>query len=240
MGATPERLVRTSGRSFETVAIAGSAPRGATRDEDTARAAALLASEKDREEHDVVVAMIRASLTPLTERLEVAAAPSILALRTVQHLVTPIRGLLRNDAGPAGLLALAERLHPTPAVGGEPRDQALEMIAEHEGGERGGYAGPVGWLGSDGDGELMVALRCGIVAGQSATLFAGCGIVADSDPSAEWEESWLKLRALASALGREAESGESLGAVRDGTRDESRGDTRGDPRRGSGSAGTPR
>ena len=212
LGATPERLVRTCGRTFETVAVAGSAPRGATREEDAANAAALLGSDKEREEHGVVVDMLRAVLTPLAERLEVAPAPAILPLRTVQHLVTPIRGILRDGPGAsiaAGLLALAERIHPTPAVGGEPRDLALDMIAEHEGWDRGWYAGPVGWLGADGDGELMVALRCGIVAGQAATLFAGCGIVADSDPAAEWEESRLKLRPLASALGREPEQGTS-------------------------------
>ncbi len=199
LGATPERLVRTAGRDFETVAIAGSAPRGATAAEDAALAAALFASEKEREEHAVVVEMLRGSLSPLAETLEVGATPGILPLRDVQHLVTPVRGRLRDQAG---LLGLAERLHPTPAVGGEPRDLALEMIAEHEGIERGWYAGPIGWLGADGDGELMVALRCGLVAGRDATLFAGCGIVADSDPSREWEESRMKLRPVASALGR--------------------------------------
>lgn len=201
-GATPERLVRTAGRDFETVAIAGSTARGSTAAEDAALAAALLASEKEREEHAVVVEMLRASLAPLAETLEVGATPGILPLRDVQHLVTPVRGRLRDEAG---LLGLAERLHPTPAVGGEPRDLALEMIAEHEGIERGWYAGPIGWLGADGDGELMVALRCGLVAGRDATLFAGCGIVADSDPSREWEESKMKLRPVASALGREPE-----------------------------------
>ncbi len=150
----------------------------------------------------MVVEMLRGSLSPLAETLEVGATPGILALRDVQHLVTPVRGRLRDQDG---LLGLAERLHPTPAVGGEPRDLALEMIAEHEGIERGWYAGPIGWLGADGDGELMVALRCGLVAGRDATLFAGCGIVADSDPSREWEESRMKLRPVASALGREPE-----------------------------------
>ena len=208
-GATPERLVRTAGRDFETVAIAGSAPRGATAAEDAVLAAALFASEKEREEHAVVVEMLRGSLAPLAETLEVGTTPGILLLRHVQHLVTPVRGRLRDQAGrlglEAGLLGLAERLHPTPAVGGEPRDLALEMIAEHEGIERGWYAGPIGWLGADGDGELMVALRCGRVAGRDAALFAGCGIVADSDPSREWEESRMKLRPVASALGREPE-----------------------------------
>jgi isochorismate synthase len=202
LGATPERLVQTDGRDFETVAIAGSAARGSTAAEDAALAAALLVSEKEREEHAVVVEMLRTSLAPLAETLEVGATPGILPLRDVQHLVTPVRGRLRDQAG---LLGLAARLHPTPAVGGEPRDLALEMIAEHEGIERGWYAGPIGWLGADGDGELMVALRCGLVAGRDATLFAGCGIVADSDPAREWEESRMKLRPVVSALGREPE-----------------------------------
>ena len=104
-----------------------------------------------------------------------------MALRDLQHLVTRDLG---HAAGRAGLLALGGRLHPTPAVGGAPADAALAMIAEHEGFDRGWYAGPVGWLGADGDGELMVALRCGVVDRTRASLFAGCGIVADSDPDA--------------------------------------------------------
>jgi isochorismate synthase len=202
LGATPERLVRTAGRDFETVAIAASAARGASTAEDAALAAALFASEKEREEHAVVVEMLRTSLGPLAETLEIDRTPGILPLRDVQHLVTGVRGRLRDRAG---LLGLAERLHPTPAVGGEPRELALEMIAEHEGIDRGWYAGPIGWLGADGDGELMVALRCGLVEGRDAALFAGCGIVADSDPAREWQESRMKLRPVISALGREAD-----------------------------------
>jgi salicylate biosynthesis isochorismate synthase len=204
LGATPERLARTVGRSFETVAIAGSAPRGADPATDARYAAALLASEKDREEHAVVVDTLRAGLASIVETLVVADAPGILPLRHVQHLVTPMAGTLREEAG---LLALAALLHPTPAVGGEPRDVALDLIAEHEGFDRGWYAGPVGWLGADGDGELMVALRCGLVRGRDAVLFAGCGIVADSEPGREWDESSLKLRTMIAALGGEAEEG---------------------------------
>ncbi len=199
IGATPERLVRTTGRRFETVAIAGSAARGADPVTDARFAAALLASEKDREEHAVVVDMLRASLTPIVEELHIAEAPAILPLRHVQHLVTPVTGTTRDDGG---LLALAQRLHPTPAVGGAPREIALALIAEHEGFDRGWYAGPIGWLGAEGDGELMVALRCALVEGMQATLFAGCGIVAASDPAREWEESRLKLRTMTAALGR--------------------------------------
>ncbi len=198
LGATPERLVRTSGRAFETVAIAGSAGRGRDMDEDARLAAALLASEKEREEHAVVVDMLRTSLTPIVETLDVADTPAILPLPHLQHLATTVTGTLREGAG---LLALAGRLHPTPAVGGTPRDVALALIEEHEAFDRGWYAGPIGWLGADGDGEMMVALRCGLVNGPIATLFAGCGIVADSDPAREWEESRLKLRTMLAALG---------------------------------------
>lgn len=198
LGATPERLVRTAGRSFETVAIAGSAARGETAEGDARQAAGLLASEKDREEHAVVVDMLRTSLRPIADSLAIADTPSVLLLRHVQHLVTPVRGTLREDAG---LLDVAGRLHPTPAVGGAPRDIALALIEEHETFDRGWYAGPIGWLGADGDGEMMVALRCGLVNGSQATLFAGCGIVADSDPAREWDESRLKLRTMTAALG---------------------------------------
>ncbi len=198
LGATPERLVRTIGRAFETTAIAGSAPRGRDPGEDDRLATALLASEKEREEHAVVVDTLRAGLTPIVDDLQIADTPAILPLRHLQHLVTPITGTTHDEAG---LLALAERIHPTPAVGGAPRDIALAMIDEHEGFDRGWYAGPIGRLSADGDGELMVALRCGIVAGRDATLFAGCGIVADSEAEREWAESGLKLRTMLLALG---------------------------------------
>ena len=145
-----------------------------------------------------MVDMLRASLTPIVDELRIADMPSILPLPHLQHLVTPVTGTTRNEAG---LLALAGRLHPTPAVGGTPRDVALGLIEEHEAFERGWYAGPIGWLGADGDGEMMVALRCGLVSGAHATLFAGCGIVADSDPVREWDESRLKLRTMTTALG---------------------------------------
>jgi isochorismate synthase len=199
IGATPERLVRAEGRTYRTAAVAGSIRRGADPAEDAALAAELLASEKEREEHAVVVRAIRRQLAPISDRLEIAPEPGVLVLRHVQHLVTEVAGTLRVQEG---LLALAGRLHPTPAVGGEPRDLALAMIAEHEEFDRGWYAGPVGWLSADGDGELMVALRCGLVEDRRVTLYAGCGIVADSDPDREWEESSIKMRAVAAAVGR--------------------------------------
>jgi salicylate biosynthesis isochorismate synthase len=198
LGATPERLISTQGKDFLTVAMAGSI----RHDDDVAReaslAAELLSSDKDREEHEIVVAMIRTLLEPAAAEIHVAPTPVVATFGTVQHLVTTVTGRLRDRAG---ILKLAGLLHPTPAVGGEPRALALELIAEHEGFERGWYAGPLGWVGTDGDGEFVVALRCAVVSGRNAALFAGCGIVADSDPEREWEESRNKMLVVASALG---------------------------------------
>jgi isochorismate synthase len=198
LGATPERLIATQGMEFQTVAVAGSTPIGADEAQTAALAAALLASDKDREEHGIVVDMLRTMLEPMVAKLTVAQVPVVASFGSVQHLVTTVTGQLRDRAG---ILRLAALLHPTPAVGGEPRDLALELIAEHEGFDRGWYAGPLGWLGADGDGEFVVALRCGVVTGNHATLFTGCGIVADSDPDREWEESRSKMQVVASALG---------------------------------------
>ncbi len=199
LGATPERLVRVEGRTFRTIALAGSIGRGADPAEDERLAAELLASAKDREEHEVVVEMLRRTLAPLAEELEVAAEPAVVTLRHVQHLATEVRGRLRQQAG---ILSLVERLHPTPAVGGAPRELALELIAAEERLDRGWYAGPLGWLDRHDDGEFVVAIRSGVVEDDRVSLFAGCGIVADSDPDREWAESEMKLEALASALGR--------------------------------------
>ncbi len=207
LGATPERLARVDGHAFRTVAIAGSTRRGADTAEDAVLASALLASDKDREEHAIVVDALRARLAPLARELRVAPVPGVLALRDLQHLVTPVEAVLRERAG---LLALAGLLHPTPAVGGAPTEAALTMLAEHEGFDRGWYAGPVGWLRPDGDGELMVALRSGVVDGRHASLFAGCGIVADSDPSREWAESRMKLRPMLGALGLDSADVETV------------------------------
>jgi len=199
LGATPERLIRLRGRDFQSVAMAGSARRATDPASDEMLAAELLASDKEREEHAVVVTMLRETLAPLAGRLEMAPSPSVVRLRHLQHLVTPIEGRLRESAD---VLSLVERLHPTPAVGGTPRELALQLIADEELHERGWYAGPLGWVDRHGDGEFVVALRSGVIEGRAATLFAGCGIVADSDPDREWDESTTKLLALGSALGR--------------------------------------
>lgn len=197
LGATPERLLRVRDGAVSTGALAGSAPRGATPDEDDYLGEVLLASPKDRLEHALVVEAVREALAAACDEVVAPPTPVLLRMPNVQHLYTPLRGRLRV---PLGILELASRLHPTPAVGGVPREAALEWIARHEGFERGWYAGVVGWLDGAGNGELSVAIRCALLRGRRATLFAGCGIVGDSDPEAEYAESCLKLRPLAEAL----------------------------------------
>ncbi|MGF1465246.1 MAG: isochorismate synthase MenF [Sandaracinaceae bacterium] len=203
LGATPERLFRKRGRTVEADALAGSVRPDA--DDADAR---LLGSDKDRREHRFVVDHLRARLTPLAQALEVPAAPSIRRLPNVLHLHTAVRGRLRPGVSPAEVTAA---LHPTPAVGGTPTERAVPWIAEHEASPRGWYAGPVGWWDADGNAEMRVALRCGVVRGATAWLYAGGGIVAGSEARAEWEESALKLRPLLAALGGSAADGEAAG-----------------------------
>jgi isochorismate synthase len=197
-GATPERLVATQNKAFQTVAIAGTIRHDEDPAVEAALAAELLASDKDREEHEIVVDTLRALLEPVAAEIRIAPSPMVARFGTVQHLVTTISGRLHDRSG---ILSLAGLLHPTPAVGGEPRKLALELIAEHEAFDRGWYAGPLGWVGADGDGEFVVALRCAVVSGGRASLFAGCGIVADSDSAREWDESRNKMQVVAAALG---------------------------------------
>lgn len=197
LGATPERLIARHGAAIVTEALAGSIESGAR------YAERLLASVKDRHEHSLVIEPIVRRLAPLCERLDVAAEPRIRTLSTVQHLHTPITGTLR--ANPFGalphVLDLVEVLHPTPAVGGVPTDEAMRWIADHEPFERGWYAGPIGWFDAHGDGEFAVALRGCVLAADRAYLYAGGGIVEDSDPDLEYRETELKQHALLAALG---------------------------------------
>jgi menaquinone-specific isochorismate synthase len=196
LAATPERLVRLSGRQIICDALAGSrAPAG---EDVAAGTAALLASEKDRREHALVVDAIREALVQLGAEVSAAAEPTVRALRHVLHLHTPIEATL---ARPRHVLEVAARLHPTPAVGGTPTRFATDWIARHEPLARGWYSAPVGWFDLDGNGELAVALRCGVLAGDRAHLWAGAGIVAGSDPDRELAETELKLRPMLGALG---------------------------------------
>ncbi len=191
LGATPERLIARQGRQVETEALAGSIGPG------DGHAARLLASGKDRHEHALVIDEIVRRLAPLCGRLSLPASPGIRQLRDVLHLRTPIAGTL---AAPRHVLELVEALHPTPAVGGLPSAAALRWIQEHESAPRGWYASPIGWFDAAGDGEFAVALRCSVLRGSRAHLYAGAGIVGDSDPNLEYHETELKRRALLSAL----------------------------------------
>jgi menaquinone-specific isochorismate synthase len=190
VGATPERLFRKRGRIVETEALAGSV------EVEAGSSDRLQRSGKDRREHAFVVDHLLDRLGPLTERLVHPEAPEVRALPNVLHLRTPIRGELAPEVDAVDLL---RTLHPTPAVNGTPMEAARAWIAAHEG-IRGWYTGAAGWLDAAGDGELVVALRCGLFRGAHGTLFAGGGIVAGSDPDGEWDESGLKLRPLLQAL----------------------------------------
>jgi menaquinone-specific isochorismate synthase len=193
-GATPERLVRVTGRDVETEALAGSAPPG--------RGESLLESRKDRLEHQLVLDEIIARLGPLCDETRAGKTRS-LELPNVAHLRTPIRARRRRAARPLDLVAA---LHPTPAVGGVPRDEAVRWIVESEPVGRGWYAGPFGWLDASGDAEFVVALRSALLHGGVARLYAGAGIVSGSNPDAEWSETEAKMRAVREALGAVAGS----------------------------------
>ncbi|HLU95474.1 MAG TPA: isochorismate synthase [Thermobifida alba] len=196
-GATPELLLRRAGDRLESLVLAGTAPRGATGREDAALAEALLASAKDVEEHAYAVESLREALGPFCAELRAPRRPELLRLANVQHLATPVRATLAP--GTATLRVLAA-LHPTAAVGGTPTRTAMEVIGELEGMRRDRYAGPVGWIDAHGNGEWGIALRCAQIDGARARLFAGAGVVADSDPRAELAETTAKFRAMRAAL----------------------------------------
>lgn len=193
VGATPELLIRRDGQRASTVALAGSTPRSGNPELDARLGRELLASAKNVEENQIVARRIANALAPLSVWVTRAEQPELVRVANIQHLCTPVRAQLAADVG---LLRLASVLHPTPAVGGEPRDVAAAMIPELEGFDRGWYAGTVGWMNVAGDGELCVALRCALLRGQVATCFAGCGIVAESVPEAELAETETKLGAM--------------------------------------------
>jgi menaquinone-specific isochorismate synthase len=198
IGATPELLVRRAGDRVTSLALAGTTPRGATPDEDERLGAALLASDKDRREHAFAARSVTDALATVTTSMQVADEPALLRLDNVQHLATEVTGVLATDAS---ALALAAMLHPTAAVGGVPTRDAVALIRELEGMSRDRYAGPVGWLTADGDGEFGIALRCAQLSGARARLFAGAGIVAGSLPEDELEETRVKLLAMQGVLG---------------------------------------
>jgi salicylate biosynthesis isochorismate synthase/menaquinone-specific isochorismate synthase len=192
-GASPELLVRREGGRAQTVALAGTTRRSADPAVDAHLGEQLLQSAKEREEQAIVARRIVRTLERASVWVAAADDPVLVKVQNVQHLATPIRAQL---AEPLSAMELVSLLHPTPAVGGEPWSRAAQLIPVLEGMDRGWYAGPVGWCEPGGDGEFCVALRCALLRGEVAHLYAGDGIVRDSVPSAELAETEVKLQAL--------------------------------------------
>lgn len=203
VGATPELLVRRTGDLVTSRVLAGTVRRRGDAEADHGLAQALLASDKDLAEHEYAVRSVARALATHCTDMEVPHSPAVLELANVQHLATDVTGRLADDAP---LLALAASLHPTAAVCGTPTERALAMIGELEGMSRDRYAGPVGWFDARGDGEFGIALRCAHVDEQAGQVraFAGCGIVAGSDPERELAESNSKLVPIREALTAQA------------------------------------
>jgi salicylate biosynthesis isochorismate synthase/menaquinone-specific isochorismate synthase len=196
IGASPELLIRREGQRATTVALAGSARRSADPAVDDHLGERLLRSDKDREEQAIVTRRIERTLRPHSVWVTAAPEPVVMKVANIQHLATPIRAQL---AEPVGVVDLAGHLHPTPAIGAEPRD-AVAAIPGLEGLDRGWYAGTIGWTDAHGDGEFLVALRCALLRGPVAHCYAGVGVVRDSDPAAELAETEIKLGALLPVL----------------------------------------
>jgi menaquinone-specific isochorismate synthase len=197
-GATPELLARVQGRNLHTMALAGSIRRGQTAAEDEAYAHEIFNDPKNRHEHALVVEALRDRLEPVTTALHVPDAPDVLKLSNIMHLHTPVTGALKAESG---VLPVVERLHPTPAMGGKPRDVALQFMTDIEPVPRGWYAAPIGWLDHNLDGTFGVAIRSAVSQDKRVWLYAGAGIVSGSEPEAEWQETALKFRPMLDALG---------------------------------------
>ncbi|WP_342581682.1 isochorismate synthase [Ureibacillus sp. FSL W7-1570] len=197
-GATPERLVKVENQYAYSACVAGSIRRGTTAKEDKWLGEQLLSDSKNLIEHQYVVDMIESTFKKLCAQYKVPKRPKLLKIRDIQHLYTPVEGKLYQDAS---ILQLVKHLHPTPALGGAPRSKALQMIREFEKMNRGLYAGPIGWMDADGNGEFVVAIRSAALIDNKAYLYAGGGIVADSNPMTEYEETLVKFRPMLRALG---------------------------------------
>jgi len=198
IGATPELLVRTEGTHVSSLILAGSIRRGTDEAEDDELGRRLLDSSKDAVEHEIAVRSVTELWPRFCETMTITSSPQLLKLANVQHLATKIQGGMR---GAYSALEIAGALHPTAAVCGLPRDKAMDMIRRLEGMSRARYAGPVGWVDAQGNGEWGIALRCAELEGGSARLFAGGGIVEGSTPEGELDETRIKLLAMQSALG---------------------------------------
>ncbi|WP_028399695.1 isochorismate synthase [Ectobacillus panaciterrae] len=196
LGATPERLIQKENNVFTSMCLAGSIGRGKTPEEDKKNGEELLYDEKNLAEHGYVVNMIRGVMDELCEEVSIPYKPGLMKTKHLLHLHTPVKG-----KGTCDLLKMVEELHPTPALGGTPRDEALQLIRDHELLDRGFYGAPIGWIDYEGNGEFAVGLRSGLLKGTNVSLFAGCGIVEDSKPESEYEETKMKFKPMLTALG---------------------------------------
>jgi menaquinone-specific isochorismate synthase len=198
-GATPELLVKVKHRKAHTMALAGSIQRGDTPEADSQYAQALLDSEKDRYEHQLVIDGIHTRLEPLAKSVKVGET-GIMQLSNIQHIHTPISATLHRADG---VIPVVDALHPTPALGGDPAEIAMNLISHYEPVPRGWYAAPVGWIDRRLDGEFGVAIRSAVAQEKRVWLYAGAGIVKDSDPQKEWDETQLKFTPMLDALNAE-------------------------------------
>ena len=202
IGATPELLVRLSKSLVTSRVLAGTIRKSGNEDRDLALAASLAKSSKDLEEHEYAVKSVADALAPFCSSTNVPESPFVLHLSNVMHLATDVTGVLNDSAKQADIFTLVEKLHPSAAVCGTPTEAAKKLIASLEEMNRGRYSGPVGWIDAHGDGEIAIALRCGQLSAdhKSIRIFAGCGIVAGSDPANEYAESQAKLMPMRTAL----------------------------------------
>nr|WP_249310367.1 isochorismate synthase [Bacillus sp. FJAT-49736] len=197
-GASPERLVKKLGGNILSTCLAGSIKRSSDKEIDEKLGKMLMEDKKNRQEHQLVVSMIADVFHKYCIAVDIPNAPILMKTRDIQHLYTPVRGKAKEEAS---LLQMVESLHPTPALGGTPRDEALKVIRDVENMDRGLYAGPIGWMDYRGNGEFIVAIRSGLIKGNEAFIYAGCGIVADSNPEDEYLETNIKFRPMLRALG---------------------------------------
>lgn len=198
IGASPERLIKMSGESLFTTCLAGSIARGQTEQEDKQLGEELLNDPKNLIEHQYVVEMIKEAMEETCEEVLLPEKTNLLKMRDIQHLYTPVIGKAKKDTS---LLLLVDRLHPTPALGGLPKQAAVERIREIEDLDRGFYGAPLGWLDYRGNGEFAVSIRSGLIQKDEASIFAGCGVVKDSNPDSEYIETKIKFRPMLTALG---------------------------------------
>ena len=197
-GATPERLIEISNGRAYSACVAGSIKRGKSAAEDRELGDELLEDSKNREEHQYVVNMISQVFKTFCTDIKISKVPKLMKVRDIQHLFTPVEGKVEQGTD---IFSLVQALHPTPALGGVPTDISMEMIRSEENMDRGYYAAPIGWTDTAGNGEFAVAIRSALLDGDSAYLYAGGGIVADSEPDKEYDETWVKFRPVMRALG---------------------------------------